>query len=76
MCQNFIKKECWRLFCNPLHVDCIGESQRLLMNSELPVSCISDQLGFNDSSHFCRTFKKYIGLTPSVYRRHFRGIHP
>ena len=54
----------------------IGESQRLLMNSELPVSSISDQLGFNDSSHFCRTFKKYIGLTPSAYRRHFRGTHP
>ncbi|NBI83753.1 hypothetical protein D3Z48_17125, partial [Clostridiaceae bacterium] len=26
ICQNFIKKECWRLFCNPLHVDCIGEA--------------------------------------------------
>ena len=51
----------------------IGESQRLLMNGELPVSSISDQLGFNDNSHFCRTFKKYVGLTPSAYRQHFRG---
>ncbi len=54
----------------------VGESQRLLMNSDLPVSQISDQLGFNDNSHFCRTFKKYVGLTPSAYRHHFRGTHP
>ena len=28
ICQNPIKKECWRLFCNPLHVDCIGDALR------------------------------------------------
>ncbi len=50
----------------------VGESQRLLTNSTLPVSAISDRLGFNDSSHFCRTFKKHVGLTPSAYRQHFR----
>ena len=24
------KKSCWRLFQNPLHVDCIGEAMELL----------------------------------------------
>lgn len=51
----------------------VGESQRLLMNGDLPVSEISDRLGFNDSSHFCRTFKKHVGTSPSAYRQHFRA---
>lgn len=51
----------------------IGESQNLLMNTSLPISDISDSLGFNDSGHFSRTFKKYIGITPSEYRQYFRN---
>ena len=27
--ENVIQKSCWRLFQNPLHVDCIGEGLRL-----------------------------------------------
>lgn len=50
----------------------IGESQNLLMNTNLPISDISDSLGFHDSGHFSRTFKKYIGITPSEYRQYFR----
>lgn len=50
----------------------IGESQNLLMNTELPLSVISDMLSFNDSAHFSRMFKKYVGLTPSEYRRNFQ----
>lgn len=51
----------------------IGESQNLLMNTSLPISEISDSLGFNDNGHFSRTFKKYIGVTPSEYRQYFRS---
>lgn len=51
----------------------IGESQNLLMNTSLPITEISDGLGFNDSGHFSRTFKKYIGITPSEYRQYFRS---
>ncbi|MDE6923105.1 MAG: recombinase zinc beta ribbon domain-containing protein [Oscillospiraceae bacterium] len=29
MYQNSIKKECWRRFYHPLHVDCIGEARLL-----------------------------------------------
>ncbi len=51
----------------------IGESQNLLMNTPLSIGEISHQLGFNDNCHFSTTFKKYIGLTPTQYRNHFRG---
>jgi len=49
----------------------IGESQNLLMNTDLPIGTISDRLGFIDNCHFSTTFKKYIGLTPTQYRQHF-----
>lgn len=50
----------------------IGESQNLLMNTELPIGTISDRMGFLDNCHFSTTFKKYIGLTPTQYRQHFQ----
>ena len=51
----------------------IGESQNLLMNTSLPIGIISERLGFNDHCHFSTTFKKYIGITPTQYRQHFRN---
>ena len=53
----------------------IGESQNLLMNTELPIGTISDRMGFLDNCHFSTTFKKYIGLTPTQYRQHFQKFH-
>lgn len=51
----------------------IGESQNLLMNTDLPIGDIGEQLGFNDNSHFSNAFKKYIGTTPGAYRKHFKA---
>lgn len=50
----------------------IGESQNLLMNTQLPIGAISERLGFSDHCHFSTTFKKYIGITPTQYRQHFQ----
>lgn len=54
----------------------IGQSQNLLMNTDMPIGAISDTMGFNDNCHFSTTFKKYVGLTPSQYRQHFRAQQP
>lgn len=52
----------------------IGQSQNLLMNTSMLIGEISEALGFHDNCHFSATFKKYVGLTPSQYRQHFRPI--
>lgn len=43
-----------------------------LLHSDLPLTTIAYQCGFNDYSNFLRTFKRLVGLPPSVYRRQIR----
>ncbi len=52
----------------------IGESQNMLMNSDLKISEIGSLVGFEDNCHFSSSFKKYVGLTPSEYRQNFQRI--
>ena len=49
----------------------IGEAQSLLVETLLPIQEIEEQLGFNDSAHFSKMFKKCVGVTPKEYRKHF-----
>jgi AraC family transcriptional regulator len=45
-----------------------------LAASETPIVQIALSAGFCDQSHFTRTFKRLIGVTPSQYRESLRGI--
>lgn len=47
----------------------IDTSLKLLNTTDLPIQDIAAQIGIHDFSHFCKTFKKYIGKSPSQYRR-------
>ena len=40
----------------------------MLKDTLLPVSEVMERVGFNDSTHFSRTFKKYMGISPSEFR--------
>ena len=39
-----------------------------LQNPETSLAGIAATAGFSDQSHFCRTFKRVIGMTPTEYR--------
>ena len=45
----------------------INESKRLLLDTDLTVSQISDQLGFSSVHYFSNLFKKYTGVSPKQY---------
>ena len=47
------------------------KASRLLERSFLPVKEIGAMVGYNDSTHFMRDFKKASGLTPSQYRKEY-----
>jgi len=42
-----------------------------LSNSEESPAAIGAAAGFADQSHFCRTFKRLVGMTPVQYREEF-----
>lgn len=44
-------------------------ARRLLASTEIPVGEIATRCGFEDQSHFTRSFKAIFGLTPTQYRR-------
>jgi two-component system, response regulator YesN len=47
----------------------IERAKEFLQNPRLTSTDISGLVGFSDASSFTRLFKRYIGLTPSMYRR-------
>lgn len=53
----------------------IGEAQSLLMETDLPIHVIEEQLGFGSSCHLTTMFKKYVGIAPREYRKHFSLDH-
>ena len=49
----------------------ILEAKRLLINFKLTVTEIAYKLNFEDSSYFCKLFKKQAGVTPNAFRKHY-----
>lgn len=46
----------------------ISKAKDFLQGTELPITEIAANAGFQDVSHFCNTFKRLSGMTPSRYR--------
>lgn len=51
----------------------IEQAKKLLITSAEQIVHIGLRLGFNDNSHFTRTFKKLTDQTPSQYRNSIKG---
>lgn len=47
----------------------IDESIKLIENTNLSITSISEQTGFNDVNYFSKVFKKLMGTSPSEYRK-------
>jgi YesN/AraC family two-component response regulator len=52
----------------------INEAAALLKNSMASVLDVACAVGINDPSHFARMFRRYIGHTPTAYRRRKASI--
>jgi AraC family transcriptional regulator len=51
----------------------IEDACKRLANTDLLITELALECGFFDHSHFCRTFKDRIGVSPSEFRRAKRG---
>ena len=47
----------------------IDEAKKMLSETDMTVSEISDEVGFSDTSYFSKVFFKSVGKTPTHYRR-------
>ena len=50
----------------------IDAAKDLLARSDIPVSLIAMEMGYDNFSHFTQIFKKICGTTPSDYRKEIR----
>jgi AraC family L-rhamnose operon regulatory protein RhaS len=46
----------------------------LLRDTKLSITEILHRVGFNDHTHFGRTFRKHLGYSPSEYRENFNWM--
>ncbi|TDH21645.1 helix-turn-helix domain-containing protein [Segetibacter sp. 3557_3] len=47
----------------------ILEAKRLLVNADMSIMEIANDLDFLDNSYFSKFFKKYVGVTPEIFRK-------
>lgn len=45
------------------------EAKQLLLRSDLPISEISEQVGYHDPKYFTRLFKRLNGISPAQFRK-------
>lgn len=48
----------------------VKEAKRLLRDPKLKISDICEMVGYADTGHFSRVFKKMEGMSPNMYRNH------
>jgi AraC-like DNA-binding protein len=51
------------------------EAVRLLKNPSASVTDVCYTVGFRDLSYFARTFRRYVGMTPSRYKTDLEALH-
>ncbi|WP_298545800.1 helix-turn-helix domain-containing protein [uncultured Aquimarina sp.] len=67
--QRILKQETDNTFTENILRIRMEASKDLLLNSGLTISEIAIRVGVQDRTHFSRSFKKYFGKTPSLYRK-------
>jgi AraC family transcriptional regulator, transcriptional activator of pobA len=66
ICQNITQKTATQVV-NDFFV---GEAQKLLRHTSLPISEVAYQLNFEDAAYFSRLFKKHTGASPKGFREY------
>lgn len=51
----------------------IDKARKLLTGTKLNMEEIAERVGYENAESFTRLFKKYMHLTPSEYRKHYRN---
>lgn len=66
---DLIKKETGKTASEHIQLAVIGKVKELLTGTDMTISEIAYDLGFNYPHHLSRTFKRIVGITPNEFRR-------
>lgn len=69
--SSIFKKQIGKSLIDYLTEVRVHRAKELLMNSDLNISEIAEQVGFNDAKYFTKRFKKFTGVSPNEYRKLF-----
>ena len=58
-----------------IHDKVLVEARRLLAFTNNTIKSIAFELGYPDTSYFCRFFKRLSGESPQVFRQNWHGEH-
>lgn len=47
----------------------VMQGQQLMLNSDFSLTRIALDIGMCDQAHFCRTFRRVVGISPNAWRR-------
>jgi AraC-like DNA-binding protein len=67
--SNVIKEETGQSASDWIQARTLAEAQAMLQNTAQSISEITHNLGFSDTAHFAKFFKKHTQLSPSEYRK-------
>ncbi|MDR2232541.1 MAG: AraC family transcriptional regulator [Tannerella sp.] len=68
---RYFKHRTGKSFSQYLNEFRIGHANRLLAESNIKISTVAHECGFNNLSNFNEQFKKIMNLTPADYRKRF-----
>lgn len=71
--SHYFKKHTLKSFANYLMELRLGKAAQLLQHTDMPISSICLESGFQNTSHFNRCFNRHYGTTPLKFRR--RSFH-
>lgn len=66
--SQLFKRESGITFVRYITQKRLEDAKKLLVTTQKPLTDIALDVGFNDTFHFVKTFKKFIGMTPGQYR--------
>lgn len=52
----------------------LNKAIELLSSTDLKIRDISDAIGYENDTHFIRTFKKVYGISPNQYRDQIQNV--
>lgn len=70
--SRIFRKETGMSFVDYVQKERVEAAGHMLVYSEYTVPEISEYLHFSTQSYFIKIFRKFKGMTPAVYRKHYR----